>query len=127
MIECNQCGKCCKKYGNGGLSVSETEIEYWEVNRPDIYKYVSGGNIWMDPDTGEQIELCPWLKKLPDKNIYICNIYNDRPEDCRAYPSTIDEMILDECEMIETQDLQNQQQAKKTLEMLMAVDRHPYL
>ncbi|HDL01385.1 MAG TPA: YkgJ family cysteine cluster protein, partial [candidate division Zixibacteria bacterium] len=93
----------------------------------DIYKYVRNGNIWLDPDTGQQIELCPWLKKLSNKNAYICGIYNDRPEDCRAYPSTLDEMILDECEMIETHDLLNQQQAKKTLETLMAVDRYPNL
>ena len=68
MIECNQCGKCCTNYSNGGLSAAKSEIEHWEIHRPDIYRYVSDGKIWMDPDTGKQLELCPWLRKLPDQN-----------------------------------------------------------
>ena len=115
MIECNQCGKCCTKYSNGGLYASVSEIEYWEINRPDIYRYVSGGKIWMDPDTGKQIELCPWLRKLPNHNKYICDIYNDRPDDCKSYPMTIEDMVKDGCEMLEMQDLSNPEQAQKAL------------
>ncbi|HHJ18661.1 MAG TPA: YkgJ family cysteine cluster protein, partial [Gammaproteobacteria bacterium] len=28
MKECNQCGKCCIKYSDGGLSASSSEIEF---------------------------------------------------------------------------------------------------
>ena len=94
MKECNQCGKCCKNYSNGGLSASKSEIEYWDVFRPDISRYVSKGNIWISPDTGEQLELCPWLTKLPDQNKYICDIYHDRPDDCKFYPVTIEQMDI---------------------------------
>ncbi len=79
MKECNQCGKCCIKYSNGGLSVSVSQSDYWENYRPDIFRYVDEGDIWINPDTGEQIELCPWLRKVPDQNKYTCDIYFDRP------------------------------------------------
>lgn len=126
MIKCNQCGKCCIKYSNGGLSASQSEIEYWEINRPDIFRYVSDGKIWMYPDTGKQIELCPWLNKLPNQDKYSCDIYYDRPDDCKLYPATIEEMAKDGCEMLEKQDLANPKQAQLTLDIIMADDRPPY-
>lgn len=120
MIECNQCGKCCTNYSNGGLSASKGEIEYWEIHRPDIYRYTSDGKIWMDPDTGKQLELCPWLEKLPDQNKFTCTIYDDRPDDCKSYPVLIEDMIKDGCEMLEKQDLNHPKQAQKILDTLMA-------
>jgi Fe-S-cluster containining protein len=124
--ECNQCGKCCTKYGNGGLSVSEDEIKFWDIFRPEIYDYVNDGKIWMDPVTGKQLERCPWLRKQPNQNIYTCDIYYDRPDDCKYYPVTIEQMIRDECEMIETRDLASPTQAQKTLDKLMIDSRPPF-
>ena len=126
MKECNQCGKCCTKYGNGGLSATANEIEYWDNFRPDIYRYNSDGNIWMDPDTGKQVDLCPWLRKLPGRNKYTCDIYYDRPDDCKYYPVTIEQMVKDECEMLESQDLVKPRQAQKILDKLMADNRPPF-
>ena len=123
MKACNQCGKCCMKYSDGGLSASAEEIEAWRVLRPDIYQYVRGGKIWMDPDTGEQLTLCPWLRKLPDQEKYSCDIYDYRPEDCRYYPTTIEEMIKHGCEMLEPHDLVNTKLAQNTLDELMADSR----
>jgi len=37
---CTQCGKCCIKYSNGDLGVSQSGIELWDIFRPDIYQYV---------------------------------------------------------------------------------------
>ena len=125
MIACNQCGKCCINYSDGGLSASESEIESWRIFRPDIYSYVSNGDIWMDPDTGKQLTRCPWLKKLPSQNKYTCDIYNDRPEDCKLYPTTIEEMVKDECEMLEISDLDQPKQAQKILDKIMADSRPP--
>jgi len=119
MKDCNQCGKCCIKYSNGGLSASQSEIELWEIFKPDIYQYVSNGKIWLDPKTGEQIERCPWLRKEPNQEKYICDIYDDRPEDCRLYPTNIEEMERDECEMLEDQDFENRKQAQVELDKLM--------
>lgn len=126
MKECNLCGKCCINYSNGGLSASASEIESWRNSRPDIARYAKDGNIWMDPDTGEQLELCPWLKKLPNENKYGCDIYYDRPDDCKYYPVSIEDMIKDKCEMLEARDLANPKQAQKSLDKLMADSRPPF-
>jgi len=80
----------------------------------------------MSPDTGKQIKLCPWLRKLPNQNKYICEIYYDRPEDCKYYPVTIDQMVMDECEMLEVQDMAKPKQAQKTLNNLLADSRPPF-
>ncbi len=126
MKDCNQCGKCCTKYANGGLSASTIEIEYWEVFRPDISEYVLNGDIWINPNTGAKIEQCPWLRKSPNQEKYFCDIYNDRPNDCKYYPVTIEQMIADECEMLEPKDLEKPKQAQKTLDKLMADSRPAY-
>ena len=80
----------------------------------------------MSPDTGKQIKLCPWLRKLPKQNKYICDIYYDRPDDCKYYPVNIDQMVMDECEMLEVQDMAKPKQAQKTLNNLLADSRPPF-
>lgn len=127
MKECNQCGKCCTLYGGGDLSVSSSEINWWERNRPDIADYVSGGKIWTSPVTGKQMLRCPWLRKLPRQNKYVCRIYFDRPDECKHYPVTIAEMIRDGCEMLEPRDLDRPEQAQNVLDMLMSDSRPPVL
>ena len=124
MKDCNQCGKCCINYSDGGLSATESEIDYWENFKPAIAAYVSAGKIWMDPTTGKQLQRCPWLSQLPNEDKYICDIYFDRPEDCKHYPVTIDQMIKDDCEMLEKRDLTNIKSAQKTLDVLM-IDSRP--
>ncbi len=128
MKACNQCGKCCTKYGGGDLDVSTEEVEMWALFNPEIYQYVQGNQIWFDPDTGNKLSGCPFLAIEPKKHKnakdkFICNIYLDRPEDCRQYPSLIAEMIRDECEMIEPSDLKNQKRAQDKLNVLMIDSR----
>jgi Fe-S-cluster containining protein len=121
--ECNQCGKCCKAYSDGGLSATLAELDWWENYRPEIFKHVSAGKIWFSPDTGERLTTCPWLKQLPGQTKYICDIYYDRPEDCKHYPVKIDQMVKDDCEMLEVQDLRDPEQAQITLDKLMSDSR----
>ena len=123
MKECDQCGKCCENYGNGGLSASASEIEFWEAFRPEIFSYVSNGNNWMDPNTGKRLERCPWLRQMPGQKKYTCDIYHDRPDDCKHYPVTISQMLNDDCEMLEVKDLDNPRQAQRNLDKLMADSR----
>ncbi|MFT6390278.1 MAG: Fe-S-cluster containining protein [Cellvibrionaceae bacterium] len=126
MKDCNQCGKCCTKYSDGGLSASASEIDTWEIFNPEVYEYVSNGKIWMDPSTGKQITLCPWLKKEPNQEKYTCRIYYDRPDDCKHYPVTIEQMINDECEMLEVKDLSDPKRAQINLDKLMFDSRPPF-
>lgn len=128
MKDCNSCGKCCIKYGGGDLSASEEEIDLWELFNPEIFQFVKNNEIWFDPKSGMRLEECPFLeietKAAPyDKKRYTCSIYLDRPEDCRHYPSLITEMIRDECEMIETIDLNSQKIAQIKLDFLMQDSR----
>jgi Fe-S-cluster containining protein len=130
MKECTQCGKCCLLYGDGGLSASAEDIEAWETFNPDIAEYVVDGKIWMDPDTGKQLTYCPWLELLPadsssGSDKYGCSIYQDRPEDCRHYPTSIAEMVRDGCEMIEVRDLDAPEKAQRKLDQLMSGSRPP--
>lgn len=118
MRNCNQCGKCCINYSDGGLSATKDEVEFWEIFRPEIYRFVQAGKIWMDPVTGKQLSLCPWLKKSSD-NKYNCKIYHDRPEDCKQYPITVSQMVKDECEMLESKDLKDAKRAQVTLDKIM--------
>lgn len=126
MKECNQCGKCCIKYSNGGLTASASQIDYWCNSKPEIYKYVEAGNIWFSPETGKRIELCPWLRKEHNQKIYTCAIYYDRPDDCKFYPSTLDEMVIDGCEMIEEKDLLDPKQGQKSLSIIMKDSWHEF-
>ncbi|NOY66308.1 MAG: YkgJ family cysteine cluster protein [Gammaproteobacteria bacterium] len=127
MKECNLCGKCCIKYSDGGLSASASEIDSWDIFRPDISRYTKNGTIWTNPDSGELLNLCPWLRKAPHEKKYFCDIYYDRPDDCKYYPVTIEQMINDECEMLEPNDLMNPEQAQKTLDKLMSDSRPPFI
>jgi Fe-S-cluster containining protein len=124
--DCNQCGKCCTKYGDGRLSATTAEIQWWETFRPEIFRHVRDGKIWISPVTGKQMRRCPWLRKLPNQKKYICRIYHDRPEDCRHYPVNITEMVTDECEMLEVRDLTNPDQAQIKLDKIMSDSRPPY-
>lgn len=119
MKDCNSCGKCCIKYSDGGLSASKSEVEQWELFDPEIAVYVKRGEIWFDPKTGFAIERCPFLQHDPKAQRYNCSIYYARPEDCRIYPSTVQEMIIDGCEMIEVKDLSNLPLAQTTLDKLL--------
>ncbi|EGQ7777258.1 TPA: YkgJ family cysteine cluster protein [Vibrio parahaemolyticus] len=128
MKDCNQCGKCCIKYGDGDLAATQEEIDLWELFNPDIFEYVKDGKIWFDPETREQLHRCPFLELAPksragEKDKYTCSIYLNRPEDCRHYPSLINEMVQDECEMIEVTDLENPKKAQKQLDKLMCLSR----
>lgn len=123
MKECNQCGKCCIKYSDGGLAATADEIQWWETFQPEIARYVSDGKIWMDPETGLQLKVCPWLNRSPDDRKYTCAIYHNRPDDCRHYPVNIEQMVADECEMLELRDLTDTTRAQRKLDEMMINSR----
>ncbi len=128
MKDCNQCGKCCIKYGDGDLSATQEEIDLWEIFNPYIFEYVKHNEIWFDPKSGLRLTRCPFLDIAPkaspsEKDKYTCSIYLDRPEDCRHYPSLIAEMVRDGCEMIEITDLAKPKKAQVKLDLLMQDSR----
>jgi Fe-S-cluster containining protein len=119
MKACTQCGKCCQIYADGGLSASTKEIDQWEDERPDIYRYVSNGRIWADPVTGADLKSCPWLEEN-GSGLYTCSIYEFRPDDCRQYPVSLSDMARDGCEMLESQDQRDPARAQRKLDLIMS-------
>ena len=69
MKDCNQCGKCCIKYGAGDLAATTEEIDLWEIFNPDIFEYVKNNEIWFDPKTGGKLLQCPFLENVTQKRL----------------------------------------------------------
>ncbi len=96
-FNCKQCGHCCLNLNDAfATTVSEDDILLWESKgRHDILEWVdviplgddeAVYDIWINPETGEDVARCPWLRKLPNKDKYICRIHDVKPAHCREYP-----------------------------------------
>ena len=79
----------------------------------------------MDPASGEYLARCPWLAMSVDGRKFTCEIYDDRPEECRHYPVDIAQMVRDGCEMLEPRDLLDARRAQKRLDTIMIDSRPP--
>ena len=66
----------------------------WTGGAPDPYALVRVdgkelfADIWFSPKTGEEASRCPWLRKLPNKDIYTCRIHETKPLHCRNFPKS---------------------------------------
>lgn len=88
---CFGCGKCCREQGFD-LTVTPGDTRRWKrQGRTDILRYVwvskglgGYGDIWIDPETGEDLGYCPFLQKV-SQGKYICGIYETRPKICREF------------------------------------------
>ena len=100
-FKCRQCGHCCLNLtGAFEACASEDDILLWEAHgREDILEWVDViplgedhrvYDIWVNPRTGEDVTRCPWLRKLPRQNKYICRIHEVKPEHCLEYPLSRD-------------------------------------
>ena len=93
-FQCQLCGKCCLEYAYN-LQVTEEDMCRWEEEgRRDILQWVSrigvGEYLALDfpihPETGDEVDRCPFLRKLPRKDVYICRIHDTKPDACRRFP-----------------------------------------
>lgn len=92
---CTQCGNCCLNLtGAFCASAAGEDIKLWEkAGRADILEWVVslpfGGkfihDIWFNPKTGGEVERCPWLRKLPKSDKYVCRIPGVKSGLCREY------------------------------------------
>ena len=93
-FKCVQCGHCCLDLSDAyQTSVPESDVKRWKrEQRFDILEWVGTlggvGEIWINPKTGEYVNRCPWLRKLPKQNKYICRIHETKPEKCRKFPKS---------------------------------------
>jgi Fe-S-cluster containining protein len=95
-FSCKRRGRC---YRRQTINVEEDDIYRWVIEeREDILVWVDpiafSGDIVIydfpiDPTTGEEYDnSCPFLEKLSDQGIYICQIHDTRLEICAAFPSS---------------------------------------
>ena len=94
-FKCKQCGNCCLNLNAFYSCASEADVKRWEeTGRYDILEWddpVDFGDhwehdIWINPRTGDDVSRCPWLRKLPGKDKYVCRIHDVKPDLCRNYP-----------------------------------------
>lgn len=98
-FQCTQCGNCCRDLSDAFQTTVDTEdITRWRSEgRWDILQWVEiydfageevFGDIWISPNTGDDVNRCPWLRKLPRQEKYKCRIQNTKPTHCRNYPKS---------------------------------------
>lgn len=91
-FNCKQCGHCCLNLSDAYCnSVLDEDVNRWKSEeRYDILKFVDQSSffndIWINQETGKELGRCPWLRKLPNKDKYICRIHHTKPTHCRNYP-----------------------------------------
>jgi Fe-S-cluster containining protein len=112
---CTNCGKCCTNSSfMGSLSATEADVRRWRrEGRDDILRFAAvlgpggaslpgGGfaDLWIDQQTGNERERCPFVRKVRGTKRYLCTIYETRPQVCRDYtawaPGSICEVVSDE-------------------------------
>jgi Fe-S-cluster containining protein len=97
-FNCKQCGKCCQMLGiKYHVETTEEDVARWVVEkREDILEWVDPvyfpGAVEFDfpinPETKQEIEGCPFLKQLPNSDLYICAIHDTKPEGCLQFPTS---------------------------------------
>lgn len=91
-FNCKQCGHCCINLSDAYCNYAlDEDVNRWKFeDRYDILKFVDKSSflndIWIDQETGEALDRCPWLKKLPNNDRYICRIHHTKPTHCCNYP-----------------------------------------
>lgn len=102
-FKCAQCGHCCLELPDAyQTSVLDSDVKRWKhENRTDILKWVDSfaglNDVWINPETGEPAKRCPWLRKLPKKDKYVCRIHDTKPEHCRKFPKSKRHAIENGC------------------------------
>jgi hypothetical protein len=90
-FKCNRCGKCCLNlYDALTICAAEEDAQLWiREGGQFILDWVDpipigGGqfvpDIWINPNTHDDVPRCPWLRKLPNKDKYICRIHDVNPK-----------------------------------------------
>jgi Fe-S-cluster containining protein len=95
-FSCRQCGRCCRALDYHS-QLTEADCRRWRrLGRDDILSWVrirkDGPNvsyrIWTVPGTPYLADVCPWLRKVPGREAWHCEIHDVKPEICRQYPAS---------------------------------------
>jgi len=96
-FQCQQCGLCCQVFCGTEIEITEKDLDRWMLDgREDILEWVDSINFGdhvehdfpIHPTKNTQVDRCPFLEKLPHKDIYICKINDTKPTGCREFPTS---------------------------------------
>lgn len=51
-----------------------------------IFAALGTADLWINPETGEELGRCPFLRKVRNKPLCRCRIYETRPRMCEQFP-----------------------------------------
>jgi len=96
-FDCRRCGHCCRALVDAYRGcVSDGDLDRWRrAGRTELLAMVTTldlgrGNLlhlaWIDPESGEEVDACPWLETDPQNGTCSCSIHDVRPDHCRAFP-----------------------------------------
>jgi len=84
---CLCCGECCESFGSHLHASEHDKLRWQREGREDLLARVNRlGWIWVDPDTKESLDRCPFILATPGKQ-KICAIQETKPDICRDYPT----------------------------------------
>ncbi|MFC1505073.1 YkgJ family cysteine cluster protein [Thermodesulfobacteriota bacterium] len=93
-FQCQQCGHCCLSLPDAyNTFVLDEDVNRWQrEGRSDILAHVTRHpfctTAWTDPQTGELLPACPWLRKGSRTGNFVCAIHTTKPRHCADYPHT---------------------------------------
>lgn len=113
VLTCERRDSCCVQVSQ--INPSEEDITRWVYTcRYRILQYCNGwhedcrlwakeklisylikdmnNEMWFDPKTGEELDVCPFLRKTRGKNMFKCTIHDTKPQTCRKYTCNPDDM-----------------------------------
>lgn len=113
---CRNCGHCCLNLVDAyNGCVSDADLQRWQQSgRADLATWVRTLNLapgnqlhtaWVNPETGDDVERCPWLLDKLDRSGYLCAIDTIKPDHCRAYPEHARHAAATGCLGFETETL----------------------
>jgi Fe-S-cluster containining protein len=99
-FKCVHCGNCCTNLSDAHCTDCHPEdyIRWEGEERNDILAWISFGDLWISPKTGEDVDRCPWFRKKRNKNTYYCRIHETKPRHCREYPKFKRHALLTSCQ-----------------------------
>jgi len=83
-------------------SFEEFEIRKDVLKAHPLDSFAGLNDIWVNPKTGESVNRCPWLRKLPKKDKYICKINETKPKHCLNFPKSKQHALENGCKGFHT-------------------------
>jgi Fe-S-cluster containining protein len=105
-FRCRQCGECCRALAYHDGMTAEDVAHLKRRGRKDILKWVRTSKttegrtvyrIWVTPGTNQYERPCPFLKRGPSPDRWLCSIHEVKPQICRNYPVSRKHALMTGC------------------------------